>query len=172
MDNQATQYFVKLHIIAGQMNTEHMNNTDTFYTLTGRSGEIFNGNKVRVSLMFTLRTKLLLVSGYTWLSLCIGGCERLQRVSFLIPCLSKYLHIHRKKWSTTPERVRQEGVHCYRKGVLSSVWFCSSLNSFLRQPSFNCQQQGEILPAACFLEVSAQSHICLPLTTGNGCCLF
>ncbi|XP_005865310.1 PREDICTED: stabilin-2 [Myotis brandtii] len=45
MDNKATQYFVKLHIIAGQMNTERMNNTDTFYTLTGRSGEIFNGDK-------------------------------------------------------------------------------------------------------------------------------
>lgn len=58
MDNKATQYFVKLHIIAGQMNTERMNNTDTFYTLTGRSGEIFNGDKVRVSPMFTPRRKL------------------------------------------------------------------------------------------------------------------
>ncbi|XP_039733881.1 stabilin-2 [Pteropus medius] len=45
MDNEATQYFVKLHIIAGQMNTEQMNNTDTFYTLSGRSGEIFNDDK-------------------------------------------------------------------------------------------------------------------------------
>ncbi|XP_045682562.1 stabilin-2 [Phyllostomus hastatus] len=45
MDDKATQYFVKLHIIAGQMSTENMNNTDTFYTLTGRSGEIFNGDK-------------------------------------------------------------------------------------------------------------------------------
>lgn len=58
MDDKAIQYFVKLHIIAGQMNTERMNNTDTFYTLTGRSGEIFNGDKVRVSLMFTPRRKL------------------------------------------------------------------------------------------------------------------
>uniref|UniRef100_G1LIS4 Stabilin-2 n=1 Tax=Ailuropoda melanoleuca TaxID=9646 RepID=G1LIS4_AILME len=45
MDKEAAQYFVKLHIIVGQMNTERMNNTDTFYTLTGKSGEIFNGNK-------------------------------------------------------------------------------------------------------------------------------
>ncbi|XP_036923701.1 stabilin-2 isoform X3 [Sturnira hondurensis] len=45
MDDKATQYFVKLHIIAGQMSTESMNNSDTFYTLTGRSGEIFSGDK-------------------------------------------------------------------------------------------------------------------------------
>ncbi|ELW71592.1 Stabilin-2 [Tupaia chinensis] len=45
MDNEAARYFVKLHIIAGQMNTKHMNNTDTFYTLTGQSGEIFNSDK-------------------------------------------------------------------------------------------------------------------------------
>ncbi|XP_007950593.1 stabilin-2 [Orycteropus afer afer] len=45
MDNEAAQYFVKLHIIAGQMNTENLNNTDTFYTLTGKSGEVFNGDK-------------------------------------------------------------------------------------------------------------------------------
>lgn len=44
MDKEAAQYFVKLHIIAGQMNTQRMNNTDTFYTLTGKSGEIFNGD--------------------------------------------------------------------------------------------------------------------------------
>lgn len=49
---------MKLHIIAGQMSTESMNNTDTFYTLTGRSGEIFSGEKVRVSLMSTPRTEL------------------------------------------------------------------------------------------------------------------
>ncbi|EPY74062.1 hyaluronan receptor for endocytosis-like protein [Camelus ferus] len=45
MDNEAAQYFVKLHIIAGQMNTEQMSNTDTFYTLTGKAGEIFSGDK-------------------------------------------------------------------------------------------------------------------------------
>ncbi|XP_060050274.1 stabilin-2 isoform X2 [Erinaceus europaeus] len=44
-DTQAAQYFVKFHIIAGQMSTELMNTTDTFYTLTGRSGEIFSGDK-------------------------------------------------------------------------------------------------------------------------------
>ncbi|XP_038544387.1 stabilin-2 isoform X2 [Canis lupus familiaris] len=45
VDKKAAQYFVKLHIIAGQMSTERMNNTDTFYTLTGKSGEIFDGDK-------------------------------------------------------------------------------------------------------------------------------
>ncbi|VCW98142.1 unnamed protein product [Gulo gulo] len=44
MDKEAAQYFVKLHIIAGQMNTQRMNNTDTFYTLTGKLGEIFHGD--------------------------------------------------------------------------------------------------------------------------------
>ncbi|KAM5287908.1 stabilin-2 [Ctenodactylus gundi] len=45
MDIKAAQYLVKLHIIAGQMNTERMNNTDSFYTLTGKAGEIFNQDK-------------------------------------------------------------------------------------------------------------------------------
>uniref|UniRef100_A0A2K5ZG23 Stabilin-2 n=2 Tax=Mandrillus leucophaeus TaxID=9568 RepID=A0A2K5ZG23_MANLE len=45
VDNKAAQYFVKLHIIAGEMNIEYMNNIDTFYTLTGKSGEIFNSDK-------------------------------------------------------------------------------------------------------------------------------
>ncbi|XP_051028895.1 stabilin-2 [Acomys russatus] len=44
-DRQAAWYFVKLHIIPGQMSTEQMNGTDTFYTLTGKSGEIFNRDK-------------------------------------------------------------------------------------------------------------------------------
>ncbi|XP_021114057.1 stabilin-2 isoform X2 [Heterocephalus glaber] len=45
MDPKAARYFVKLHIIAGQMSTERMNNTNTFYTLTGASGKIFNQDK-------------------------------------------------------------------------------------------------------------------------------
>nr|CAI9694342.1 unnamed protein product [Rangifer tarandus platyrhynchus] len=45
VDNKAAQYFVKLHIIAGQMSTEQMNSTNTFYTLTGKSGEIFSEDK-------------------------------------------------------------------------------------------------------------------------------
>lgn len=56
MDNEAARYFVKLHIIAGQMSTRQMNDTDTFYTLTGKSGEIFNRDKVRMSLSFTPMT--------------------------------------------------------------------------------------------------------------------
>lgn len=44
-DTQAVQYFVKLHIIAGQMSSKQMNNTSIFYTLTGKAGEIFNGAK-------------------------------------------------------------------------------------------------------------------------------
>ncbi|XP_048212984.1 stabilin-2 isoform X1 [Perognathus longimembris pacificus] len=45
MDKEAAKYFVKLHIIAGQMSTEQMNLTDTFYTLTGKSGEIFSADR-------------------------------------------------------------------------------------------------------------------------------
>ncbi|XP_060233840.1 stabilin-2 isoform X2 [Meriones unguiculatus] len=45
MNKETARYFVKLHIIAGQMSTEQMNDTDTFYTLTGKSGEIFNRDK-------------------------------------------------------------------------------------------------------------------------------
>ena len=72
VDNKATQYFVKLHIIAGQMSTESMNNTDTFYTLTGRPGEILSGDKVRVSLMSTPRTELSTESAPTAGSLCLS----------------------------------------------------------------------------------------------------
>uniref|UniRef100_A0A8C3C9B0 Stabilin 2 n=1 Tax=Cairina moschata TaxID=8855 RepID=A0A8C3C9B0_CAIMO len=39
------QYFVKLHIIAGQLDTSSLNNTDVIYTLTGKSGEISRGEK-------------------------------------------------------------------------------------------------------------------------------
>ncbi|KAB0406464.1 hypothetical protein E2I00_018467, partial [Balaenoptera physalus] len=45
LPNEAAQYFVKLHIIAGQMSTEQMNNTHTFYTLTGKAGGLFTGDK-------------------------------------------------------------------------------------------------------------------------------
>ncbi|GAB1295460.1 Stabilin-2 [Apodemus speciosus] len=45
MDKEAARYFVKLHIIAGQMSTEQMYNLDTFYTLTGKAREIFNKDK-------------------------------------------------------------------------------------------------------------------------------
>ncbi|CAJ0963796.1 unnamed protein product [Ranitomeya imitator] len=33
-------YFIKLHMIAGQLNAEDFNSTDLIYTLTGKSGEI------------------------------------------------------------------------------------------------------------------------------------
>lgn len=56
MDNEVARYFVKLHIIAGQMSTRQMNETDTFYTLTGKPGEIFNKDKVRMSPSFTPMT--------------------------------------------------------------------------------------------------------------------
>lgn len=78
LDNNAAQYFVKLHIIAGQMSTEQMNNTDTFYTLTGKSGEIFSEDKVRDSLIFTPRTKVSTESIATAGSLLVSrGHERL-----------------------------------------------------------------------------------------------
>lgn len=56
MDHEAARHFVKLHIIAGQMSTGQMNDTDTFYTLTGASGEIFSRDKVRMSPSFTPMT--------------------------------------------------------------------------------------------------------------------
>ncbi|OXB69320.1 hypothetical protein ASZ78_015720 [Callipepla squamata] len=44
-NNLKAQYFVKLHVIAGQLNTTSLNNTDTIHTLTGKSGEISRGEK-------------------------------------------------------------------------------------------------------------------------------
>uniref|UniRef100_A0A663ECU0 Stabilin 2 n=1 Tax=Aquila chrysaetos chrysaetos TaxID=223781 RepID=A0A663ECU0_AQUCH len=44
-NRQKAQYFVKLHVIAGQLNTSSLNNTDVIYTLTGKSGEISKGEK-------------------------------------------------------------------------------------------------------------------------------
>uniref|UniRef100_A0A8C2SSE2 Stabilin 2 n=1 Tax=Coturnix japonica TaxID=93934 RepID=A0A8C2SSE2_COTJA len=44
-NNLKAQYFVKLHIIAGQLNTTTLNNTDVIHTLTGKSGEISRGEK-------------------------------------------------------------------------------------------------------------------------------
>ncbi|XP_053572946.1 stabilin-2 isoform X2 [Bombina bombina] len=37
-------YFIKLHIIAGQLNIDDFNSTDVIYTLTGKAGEITNGD--------------------------------------------------------------------------------------------------------------------------------
>ncbi|KAM4039706.1 stabilin-2 isoform 2-T2 [Anomaloglossus baeobatrachus] len=37
-------YFIKLHMIAGQLNAEDFNSTDLIYTLTGKSGEIIAGD--------------------------------------------------------------------------------------------------------------------------------
>ncbi|XP_040200207.1 stabilin-2 [Rana temporaria] len=36
-------YFIKLHMIAGQLNAEDFNTTDLIYTLTGKSGEVSAG---------------------------------------------------------------------------------------------------------------------------------
>lgn len=102
MDNKATQYFVKLHIIAGQMNTERMNNTDTFYTLTGRSGEIFNGDKVRVSPMFTPRRKLSTESVPTAGPLFVFVKE--------LPYIGRRGEQHQKGSG-------RSGVDCYKQGV-------------------------------------------------------
>lgn len=40
-------YFIKLHMIAGQLNAEDFNTTDLIYTLTGKSGEVSAGEAVR-----------------------------------------------------------------------------------------------------------------------------
>ncbi|XP_019370885.1 PREDICTED: stabilin-2 isoform X2 [Gavialis gangeticus] len=44
-NKEKAQYFAKLHIIAGQLGTNDLNNTNTIYTLTGKSGEILKGDK-------------------------------------------------------------------------------------------------------------------------------
>ncbi|XP_063111536.1 stabilin-2 isoform X2 [Cavia porcellus] len=44
-DPEAARHFAKLHIIAGQMSMEQMNNSDTFYTLSGVPGRISNRDK-------------------------------------------------------------------------------------------------------------------------------
>ncbi|XP_028736155.1 stabilin-2 isoform X1 [Peromyscus leucopus] len=61
-DSEAARYFVKLHIIAGQMSTEQMNDTDIFYTLTGKSGEIFNrdeDNQLKLQLRGGKKVKII-----------------------------------------------------------------------------------------------------------------
>lgn len=121
-DHKATQYFVKLHIIAGQMSTECMNNTDAFYTLTGRSGEIFSGDKVRL----------------LWWSLPERSCPRVRAQgwrSLWRPSLRG------KKWRAAPGRPGQRGTATERG--LEGARFCSGLNSFSRQPSFTSRREGE-----------------------------
>uniref|UniRef100_A0A8C3K0V4 Stabilin 2 n=1 Tax=Calidris pygmaea TaxID=425635 RepID=A0A8C3K0V4_9CHAR len=44
-NKQKAQYFVKLHVISGQLDTSSLNNTNIIYTLTGKSGEISKGEK-------------------------------------------------------------------------------------------------------------------------------
>ncbi|RMC03028.1 hypothetical protein DUI87_20221 [Hirundo rustica rustica] len=44
-NKQKAQYFVKLHIIAGQLNTSSLKNANVIYTLTGKSGEMSKGEK-------------------------------------------------------------------------------------------------------------------------------
>lgn len=63
MDKEAARYFAKLHIIAGQMSMEQMYHLDTFYTLTGKSGEIFNKDKVRISQNFTPSSNTMTTPG-------------------------------------------------------------------------------------------------------------
>ncbi|XP_072341068.1 stabilin-2-like [Scyliorhinus torazame] len=53
-DKDRTQYLAKLHIIAGQLSIADLNTTDSFYTLTGRSGATIlrgknNQLKLRIS---------------------------------------------------------------------------------------------------------------------------
>uniref|UniRef100_A0A8C5IYW2 Stabilin 2 n=1 Tax=Junco hyemalis TaxID=40217 RepID=A0A8C5IYW2_JUNHY len=44
-NKQKAQYFIKLHIIAGQVNTSSLNNANVIYTLTGKPGEMSKGEK-------------------------------------------------------------------------------------------------------------------------------
>lgn len=44
-NKDSAQYFVKLHVIAGQLDLNRLNNTGTVYTVTGKPGDILNGEK-------------------------------------------------------------------------------------------------------------------------------
>uniref|UniRef100_A0A8D2NCU3 Stabilin 2 n=1 Tax=Zonotrichia albicollis TaxID=44394 RepID=A0A8D2NCU3_ZONAL len=44
-NKQKAQYFIKLHIIAGQVSTSSLNNANVIYTLTGKPGEMSKGEK-------------------------------------------------------------------------------------------------------------------------------
>uniref|UniRef100_A0A8U8BRH3 Uncharacterized protein n=1 Tax=Geospiza parvula TaxID=87175 RepID=A0A8U8BRH3_GEOPR len=44
-NKQKAQYFIKLHIIAGQLNTSSLTNANVIYTLTGKPGEMSKGEK-------------------------------------------------------------------------------------------------------------------------------
>uniref|UniRef100_A0A8C9EHP5 Stabilin 2 n=1 Tax=Pavo cristatus TaxID=9049 RepID=A0A8C9EHP5_PAVCR len=56
-NNLKAQYFVKLHVIAGQLNTTSLNNTDIIYTLTGKSGEVSRGEKVETCMYCSHRNR-------------------------------------------------------------------------------------------------------------------
>ncbi|KAM3927008.1 stabilin-2 [Leptodactylus fuscus] len=43
-NKESALYFIKLHMIAGQLNAEDFNSTDLIYTLTGKSGEVTTGD--------------------------------------------------------------------------------------------------------------------------------
>ncbi|KAM4748832.1 stabilin-2 [Rhinophrynus dorsalis] len=43
-NKENTLYFIKLHMIAGQLNSDFFNSTDLIYTLTGKAGEIIAGD--------------------------------------------------------------------------------------------------------------------------------
>lgn len=124
MDKEAAQYFVKLHIIAGQMNTQRMNNTDTFYTLTGKSGEIFSGDNVRLSLIFTSRTKVSPEPVLTVKPICGWAPEGYKELpSLFLVCQSTSLW--GKKQRETLGRIGQMGSVLERGLEI----FCSGLNS-------------------------------------------
>ncbi|XP_066489358.1 stabilin-2 [Tiliqua scincoides] len=44
-NKEIAQFFVKLHIIAGQLDLNRLNNTGTVYTVAGKPGDILNGEK-------------------------------------------------------------------------------------------------------------------------------
>uniref|UniRef100_A0A8D0G926 Stabilin 2 n=1 Tax=Sphenodon punctatus TaxID=8508 RepID=A0A8D0G926_SPHPU len=50
-NKENAQYFVKLHIIAGQLDINSLNNTDTVYTLTGKPAERLRGDKKKGKLL-------------------------------------------------------------------------------------------------------------------------
>lgn len=141
MDKEAAQYFVKLHIIAGQMNTERMNNTDTFYTLTGKSGEIFNGDKVRVSLILLPEQKSLL-SQCPQPTLSVVGLLKFMKNFFPYSLFAKALpyegrsRAQHQEGSGRRDLLWKEVIKC---------WILLWSEFVFKRTSFGYQQEGEAL---------------------------
>lgn len=156
LDKEAAEYFVKLHIIAGQMSTTRMNATDTFYTLTGKSGEIFIDDTVR-GWIFHSQNCTIPKPSCSLLFLCIWGFWKAPKNLFFTLCLPKLSNIGRSKWN-----MRQGIARCL-------IWVQSD---FIFRAAITQLPAVRATAVTHFLEISAQNHISIPFSEGNGWCLF